>query len=54
MSNPSTNDVFDYLLEGLVTEPLAQEHIILKCVLSLLLERKETNQKTNPHQKHHQ
>lgn len=27
-----TNDVFEYQLKGLVKEPLASEHIIIKCV----------------------
>lgn len=35
MNNPNTNDVFEYLLNGLVTEPLALEHFIIDCVNNL-------------------
>jgi hypothetical protein len=31
LSNPITNDVFEYELKGFGEEPVAEEHIILNC-----------------------
>jgi hypothetical protein len=46
-TNPSTNDVFEYDLVGNVTEPLAQEHIIMKCVQHIIKDRPLANKETN-------
>jgi len=32
LSNPITNDVFEYELKGYGEEPVAEEHIILNCL----------------------
>lgn len=31
LTNPITNDVFDYELHGVGEEPLAEDHIIINC-----------------------
>lgn len=31
MTNPATNDVFEYELKGLGEEPLAIDHLIINC-----------------------
>lgn len=31
LQNPLTNDFFEYSIKGIVKEPLAQEHIVIKC-----------------------
>ena len=35
LTNPLTNDVLEYYLKGIVREPMAQEHLIIKCVKNL-------------------
>ena len=39
LSNPATNDVFEYELKGYGEEPVAEEHIILNCQARKLSKR---------------
>lgn len=33
ITNPFTNDIHEYTLKGIVREPVAQDHLIIKCVI---------------------